>query len=102
MSKKNADRIRSQARRDYWATVKSNIGCQVCGETFWACLHWHHVDPNSKAFNVALRSNGSIETIRDELRKCTLVCSNCHRKIEHGLIESPLIVDSGLLDIAMS
>lgn len=63
--------------------------CEVCG--YKKCvnaLEFHHIDPNEKEFGVG--ENGytrSIETIKKELDKCVLVCSNCHREIHAGLID---------------
>ena len=31
----------------------------------------------------------SLAAIRVEMKKCVLVCANCHGEIESGLIESP-------------
>ena len=31
----------------------------------------------------------SLAAFREEMKKCVLVCANCHGEIESGLIESP-------------
>ncbi len=31
----------------------------------------------------------SIAALREEAKKCVLVCANCHGEIEAGMIESP-------------
>jgi DNA invertase Pin-like site-specific DNA recombinase len=53
-----------------------------CGESHIAALDFHHLDPNEKEFVVAvlLRTN-DWDAIEKELKKCKLVCSNCHRKL---------------------
>lgn len=55
--------------------------CCECGESHIATLDFHHLDPNQKEFTVALllRTNDWVK-IENELKKCKLVCSNCHRK----------------------
>lgn len=66
------------------AAVK-NKGCSFCPETEHACLDFHHKDPSQKDFEIA----GAVRTwgyIENEIKKCILVCSNCHRKIHAGLI----------------
>lgn len=47
-------------------------------------LEFHHKDPNSKDFNISqCRSHKFSQKIKDELDKCSLLCSNCHRE-EHS------------------
>jgi hypothetical protein len=49
---------------------------------------FHHVDPTEKAFNIgnSWRSHG-ILAIQAEIAKCVLVCANCHRRLEAGVLE---------------
>lgn len=43
----------------YWLKeYKETLKCENCGENHPACLDFHHVDPNEKAF--ALRKNKQI------------------------------------------
>lgn len=58
--------------------------CSMCG--YSKCLHalqFHHLDPSKKDFNLDSRkiSNTNIEAIKEELKKCILVCANCHAEI---------------------
>lgn len=58
--------------------------CSRCGyEKNLAALTWHHLNPKSKSFELDLRhlSNRSEISIRKELAKCRLLCSNCHAEI---------------------
>lgn len=55
--------------------------CSRCGYARnVAALSWHHLDPELKAFNLDVRSlsNRNREAIDAELRKCILLCANCH------------------------
>ncbi len=64
--------------------------CAVCGYDRCAYnLHFHHVDPATKAFKLAMGTGKSLATYRSEARKCVLVCANCHGEIECGDIPSP-------------
>jgi transposase len=60
--------------------------CRLCGyDRCVAALEFHHLDPAAKEFGVA--QNGmarSIERLRAEVRKCLLLCSNCHSEVESG------------------
>jgi hypothetical protein len=64
--------------------------CAVCG--YARCelnLHFHHVNPAEKSFQMSVARGKSIAAYRAELLKCVLVWANCHGEIEAGLIASP-------------
>ena len=64
--------------------------CSVCGYARAQInLHFHHVDPEQKSFDMHSGSGKSIAVFRAEARKCVLVCANCHGEIEAGVIPSP-------------
>ena len=52
-------------------------------------LHFHHVDPTTKSFSMHMGVGKALATFREEAKKCVLVCANCQREIEAGLIPSP-------------
>jgi hypothetical protein len=76
--------------------------CQCCG--YNQCnesLTFHHIDPKLKDFDFgrALANHCKWSKIVNELRKCILVCRNCHGEIEAGLRNMPknfAIFDEGL------
>lgn len=74
--------------RQRFTTLKLGFGCmnpncKWSGE-FEACqLEFHHLDPNSKYRNVAQLVRRPSK-MRAEILKCTCLCSNCHRAVEHG------------------
>lgn len=56
--------------------------CTDCDERFPACaMDFDHRDPEKKAANIStlVLQNTPKELIEAEIRKCDLVCSNCHR-----------------------
>lgn len=57
--------------------------CEKCGYNKCTdALDFHHVDPTQKDFGLSMRGmTRSWEKIKQELDKCILVCSNCHREI---------------------
>ena len=64
--------------------------CAACGyDRCTANLHFHHVDPATKAFAVNMRYGRSLEAYRQEAKKCDLLCANCHGEVEFGLRPSP-------------
>jgi predicted HNH restriction endonuclease len=62
--------------------------CKVCGyNKYPGALDLHHIDPSLKSFEIGYKGyTRSWETVRAELDKCVLVCANCHREIEAGII----------------
>ena len=60
--------------------------CSVCGyKKNLAALTFHHKNPSKKEFKLDVRSlsNRKFSKITDELKKCTLVCHNCHAEIHN-------------------
>lgn len=62
--------------------------CQVCGYSRCiSALDFHHVDETKKLFSLGTRGlTRSWTKIEEEIKKCILVCSNCHREIHAGLV----------------
>ena len=58
-------------------------GYMMCGGNHPACLQFHHRDKSEKSFNVADRASraSSKERLFDEIKKCDVLCVNCHAKI---------------------
>lgn len=56
--------------------------CNRCGYTNQEALEFHHIDKTTKDFNIGCVANKSWDSILKEIKKCELLCSNCHR-IEH-------------------
>jgi len=61
--------------------------CEICGyDRCIKAMDFHHRNPNDKKFELTYM-NRKWETLREEVDKCVLVCSNCHREIHAGYIE---------------
>lgn len=60
--------------------------CIICGyNKCVAALDFHHIDPTTKSFGISVTGNTrSWEKVKQELDKCALLCSNCHREVESG------------------
>jgi hypothetical protein len=66
--------------------------CQICKyDRCNSALELHHIDPNEKELSFSsIRANPkSIDKIIEELKKCILLCANCHREVHAGLIVLP-------------
>lgn len=59
--------------------------CQECGYNKYICsLDAHHIDPSTKDPNFSSWRNWSWERAKAELKKCILLCRNCHQAIHSG------------------
>jgi transposase len=58
--------------------------CSRChyDKCIWA-LEFHHLNPDEKDFSVSRYQYLSWDKIQEELGKCIMVCSNCHRELHH-------------------
>lgn len=70
--------------KEWYKELKSELKCVRCGEDHPATIEFHHLDPREKENSVSqmIVSRVSKETILNEMSKCIVLCSNCHRK-EH-------------------
>ena len=54
--------------------------CADCGGSFHKCAYdFHHVNPLEKKFEIAPALDRNWNSILEEVEKCVMLCSNCHR-----------------------
>lgn len=76
---------RNKKLKQFYA-YKKTLSCEICGESHYRCLEFHHIDPSSKIAHIAdLAKSASTSTLMKEIKKCKVLCANCHRK-EHDVI----------------
>ena len=66
--------------------------CCMCGQKYEDELYdFHHIDPTNKKFSMGSRRGSCIswERIVEEVKKCVMVCSNCHRLLHNGYASIP-------------
>ena len=80
---------RRQKRKEY-ILEKKNVPCQDCGGTFPSCcMDFHHLGESTKHPHGMRKgfldkmANLSIKKIDEEISKCVVICSNCHRIRHH-------------------
>lgn len=84
-------RQRLKARATYVLGDK----CQVCGyDRCQAALEFHHLNPEEKELNFGGNTNRSWIATREELKKCILLCANCHREVHNGVIDNSTLISS--------
>lgn len=82
--------VRRRRFDDILLEVFGELKCSVCGyDRCKRALDCHHLNEESKDFEPAKLKASFIkeETIRSELGKCVLLCSNCHREVHAGFIK---------------
>lgn len=79
---------RNKKRRKLNA-LKRRLGCKKCGENDPWCLQFHHRDPKKKTWSICKLYGGtwSWERILEEVKKCIVLCANCHIK-EHRRLDA--------------
>lgn len=66
--------------REFIRSLKENRACQDCGNFFhWTAMDFDHRGDKIISISTMSVSSYSIEKILNEVNKCDLVCSNCHR-----------------------
>ena len=71
--------------------------CCICGfDNYIEALEFHHINPSTKDFGITSSNSvtKSLEKQLVELKKCALVCANCHRGIHAGYLTLPDNVES--------
>jgi hypothetical protein len=86
----NRERIKQQTKdskaqqKEEWYAFKSTLKCTKCGFNHIAAMDFHHEDPTTKEGNVHdYISNGQFAKAYKEIKKCIVLCANCHR-IHHA------------------
>ena len=73
--------IRNMMRANMLSYLKNKV-CAICGEDDIRTFEFDHVDPSKKSFSITrgLNHGPSWEVVVDEIKKCRILCSNCHKK----------------------
>ena len=82
--KANRNKERREQLKNWLIDYKKNSKCVICGENHIACLEFHHKNPNEKEFsvsNIVYKKDLSLEELKKEIKKCVVLCANCHRKL---------------------
>ena len=90
-SRKETEKIRLTAtrkeRKAEWVAYKATLKCTQCGFNHPAALDFHHTDPKTKEGAVnKFVSDGMFAKAYKEIKKCIVLCSNCHRLYHYNEI----------------
>ena len=75
---------RRKKLKKWWNAYRATLKCNRCPENHIACLEFHHKNQSKKNMRVSemISAGFSIENVMKEIKKCEVLCANCHRK-EH-------------------
>ena len=63
-------------------SLKEERECSTenCSESRPHCLDFHHTGKENKDMGIEkILENGNMEELKSELKKCELLCANCHQ-----------------------
>ncbi len=84
------DRIPWRKRFKAYAIESSGGSCCVCGyDKCYEGFAFHHINPKEKKLKLditAFNSKMDINQLELELKKCALLCHNCHAELHAGLL----------------
>ena len=92
----NSEHVKTWRRNTKKRIVEALGGkCVCCGyNRCFEAMEIHHIDPRTKEFCFgSIRANSRAwDKIIEELRKCTVLCSTCHKEIHSGFSQLPSIL----------
>jgi hypothetical protein len=79
------NREKKASAKQKWREYKSTLSCVHCGQNHPATLDFHHVErhPSNRKVN-KLVTNKAYLKAAEEVKKCIVLCSNCHRIHHHN------------------
>lgn len=74
-------RERRQRNQDFVGNYIRGKFCEDCGYDDWRILEFDHLPKYDKYKDISTLISGgySVKKIEEEIKKCSIVCPNCHR-----------------------
>lgn len=78
---RNRYKIRKAWKKELMIELFKELKCSVCGyDKYFAALDLHHEDPSVKENEISDMKYYSKDKLREEIKKCIILCANCHRE----------------------
>jgi len=74
---------RRNFNKDFCNRVKSIKKCQNCNEKRYWVLEYHHIHNKKENISILAHQGTSIKTLKNEIRKCIILCANCHKDMHY-------------------
>jgi hypothetical protein len=69
---------------EWFINEKKKLKCKKCGENKFWLLDFHHRESKEKDIEISkLARIGSKKRLIEEMKKCDVLCSNCHRDLHY-------------------
>ena len=94
--KKTYKKIQVTKNKKFIRRVKLFFGCKICGyKKHPNALHFDHIDTKNKKKEISYLVTYGLQTIKDEMKKCRVLCANCHaehtaKQREEGLFDNEI------------
>src|ERR1700722_6851106 len=69
----------NRSNKKFVARVKRRFGCSQCRMKNPLCLDFHHLRDKTANVANAVSRGWARERLKEEIRKCQILCANCHR-----------------------
>ena len=80
----NKSKDYSKKLQNWLEDYKKDFKCLKCGEHRHWVLDFHHREPSQKENTVStMLRTSSRQKILEEIEKCDILCSNCHRDLHY-------------------
>ena len=66
---------------DWFRSYKKTLKCSKCGDSRWYVLDFHHERDKDTIVSTMHGQGKSKNSILEEIKKCSVLCSNCHREL---------------------
>ena len=85
-------------KRDWICNLKKVSKCLRCGDNRFYCLDFHHRIPSEKDFSISHAISGKYghDRILEEIKKCIVLCKNCHSEVHYLMETSTFNLDEWL------
>ena len=88
------EKARYRKKKEFTESLKEC--CIKCGEERPYVLDFHHKDKNEKEFTIGKMKKGSLELLKNEIKKCVVLCANCHREFHYLAREKNITLEQYL------
>ena len=82
----NHNKKRKARNQKWFQEYKTNLSCEICGyDRCPGAIDFHHRIPTDKKANIGrlVQNGNSLKMIQEEIDKCQILCSNCHRELHY-------------------